>query len=158
MRLSNSRLQTPAVEMAQSGGIRGWLFWLCFSSALDRRALDQVVVASLLLEKLREMVFTVEDALQGCIVGRCNRTAPVGAFEAWLMVGLFFNCYLCNIFNSHALEPLSTCFAGSRKAIRKSFDDQCKGNQERIIRQIKMNKDKILLLNGAKFRLTARPG
>jgi len=82
MRLSNSRLQTPAVEMAQSGGIRGWLFWLCFSSALDRRALEQVVVASLLLEKLREMVFTVEDALQGCIVGRCNRTAPVGAFEA----------------------------------------------------------------------------
>jgi len=41
-----------------------------------------VVVASLLLEKLREMMFAVEDALQGCIVGRCNRTAPVGAFEA----------------------------------------------------------------------------
>ena len=64
------------------GGIRGRLFWLCFSSALDGRALDQVVVASLLLEKLGEMVFALEDALQGCIVGRCNRAAPVGAFEA----------------------------------------------------------------------------
>jgi hypothetical protein len=91
------------------------LFRLCLRT-LDRCALDQMVVASLLLEKLREMVLAVEDPLQGCIVGWCDGTATMGAFEAGLVVGLFFNCYLqCFIKKSTA------CFVPSRTATSKNF-------------------------------------
>jgi len=75
-----------------------------------------MVVASLLLEKLREMVLAVEDPLQGCIVGWCDGTATMGALEAGLVVGLFFNCHLqCFIKKSIA------CFGQLRTAISKIF-------------------------------------
>lgn len=57
-----------------------------------------MVVTALLLEKLGEMVLAVEDAFQSCVIGRRKGAASMRALEAGLVVGLFFNRYLQDLF------------------------------------------------------------
>jgi hypothetical protein len=111
-----------------------------------------MVVTSLLLEKLREMMLAVEDALQGCIVGRWDGTAPMGAFEAGLVVCLFFNWYLQCVFNRHELQPpLATHFGGWWRAIGKDFGESKQAKQGRQIWWIKKNRNKLFFLNELNF-------
>lgn len=75
--------------------LRMWSwFWIRYCSTLHRSRLDQMAVASLLLEKLGEVVLAVENALKRSIVGRSNSTASMGAFKTGLVVCLAFDSHL----------------------------------------------------------------
>jgi len=63
---------------------------------LGLRRLDEVVVAALLLEQLREMDLAVEDPVERGVGGGGQDAAPVRAFEAALVVRLAFQRHLNN--------------------------------------------------------------
>ena len=53
-----------------------WCRW-----AFDRCTLNEMIVAPFLLEQLGEMMLAVEDPFKGCIIGRRNRAASMGALK-----------------------------------------------------------------------------
>jgi hypothetical protein len=81
------RLSRACVRRWLRSGLRGLVL-------LGLRRLDEVVVAALLLEQLREMDLAVEDPVERGVGGRGEDAAPVRAFEAALVVGFAFQSHL----------------------------------------------------------------
>jgi hypothetical protein len=78
--------------------------------------------------------------------------SPMGAFEAGLVVCLFFNWYLQCVFNRHELQPpLATHFGGWWRAIGKDFGESKQAKQGRQIWWIKKNRNKLFFLNELNF-------
>jgi hypothetical protein len=79
-------LRRPCIRRRLRRSLRGLVLLL--------RRLDEVVVAALLLEQLREMDLAVEDAVERGVGGGGQDAAPVRALEAALVVGLAFQRHL----------------------------------------------------------------
>jgi len=79
-------LRRPCICRRLQRSLRGLVLLL--------RRLDEVVVAALLLEQLREMDLAVEDAVERGVGGGGQDAAPVRALEAALVVRLAFQRHL----------------------------------------------------------------
>jgi hypothetical protein len=76
--------------------IHGWLWSILRGglALLGLSCLDEVVVAALLLEQLREVDLAVEDPVERGVGGRRQDAAPVRALEAVLVVRFAFQRHL----------------------------------------------------------------
>lgn len=70
------------------------------SIAFDGSRFDEMIVTSFLLEKLREMVFAVQDSFKRCIVRWRKRAASMRTLEAWFMVTQALHSYLKNFWKT----------------------------------------------------------
>lgn len=69
-------------------------FWNGGSCTFDWCRLNKMIIAPFLLEKLREMVLAIQNALKGCIIWWGYRTTTVWTLETWFVIGLPLHCYL----------------------------------------------------------------